>query len=129
MARRSSGESSSSAKSMMFPLSSSHQDMSLEVDRSVKIARYSFPQRSRQFVGTFWSQQHAKVAVAAPLHRHRSDRWGRPVRLVAGRFPAVDLRTSPGQDHAKETHVGLLEGRQGHLERLQTSRRRRKNIK
>jgi hypothetical protein len=78
------------------------------LDRLVKIARSSPPQRSCQFVDDFWSQQHAKAAVAAPLRRHRPDRWGRPVRPVAGRIPAVDLRTSPGQDPIRETHVGLL---------------------
>jgi hypothetical protein len=59
-------------------------------------------------VGTFWSQQYAKAAVAAPLRQHWLDRCGGPVRPVIGEIPAVDLRTSPGQDPVRETHVGLL---------------------
>jgi hypothetical protein len=41
---------------------------------------------AKHSVGNIWSQQHANAAVAEPLRRHQSDRWGRPVRPVARRF-------------------------------------------
>jgi hypothetical protein len=44
---------------------------------------------------------------------HRSD-------LCRGE-PTKDLRTSPGQDPVETAHVRLLFGRQGHLERPQST--------
>jgi hypothetical protein len=56
---------------------------------------------SKGAVDTFWSQRRLCVDTGQTGGVDRSD-------ICRREIPAVDLRTSPGQDPVGETHVGLL---------------------
>jgi hypothetical protein len=81
-------------------------------------------------VDTFFRDQQARGESSLQLLcEGRSDRLCRAVRPGCQDEPAVDLRTSaregPVRADARRVALGLA----GHLERLRTSRRRRKNNK
>jgi hypothetical protein len=98
------------------------------LDRSVKIARSSLPSGVANLLapsGANNMQRQLLQRLCVDIGQTGGVDW-------SDRSPGdSDDRppTSPGQDPVRETHVGLLKGRQGHLERLQMSRRRRKDNK